>query len=830
MAEFDSAERVSTYLEEYDTDVMTGDRDKRMYLYYQLVNSMKRADRIDIIVSFLMESGVKMLLKDLDQAMKRGAKIRILTGNYLGITQPSALYLIKHELGENVDLRFYSEKGRSFHPKSYIFHYVDHSDIYIGSSNISKSALTSGIEWNYRFSSYKDPENYEKFYKTFEDLFENHSIVVDDEELKRYSKSWHRPAAFKDLDRYDQNEENEDTKVRLLFEPRGAQIEALCALENSRAEGATKGIVQAATGVGKTYLAAFDSKNYQKVLFVAHREEILKQAAVSFKNVRNSDDYGFFYGGEKTWDKSVIFASVATLGRQEYLTAKYFAPDYFDYIVIDEFHHAVNDQYMRIVNYFKPQFLLGLTATPERMDGRNIYEICDYNVPYEISLTEAINKGMLVPFRYYGIYDETDYSGIHPVHGHYEEKDLNGIYVGNAHRYDLIYKYYKKYGSKRALGFCCSRVHAEEMAKEFCKRGIPAVAVYSNADGVYSEDRSTAIEKLKSGEIRVIFSVDMLNEGVDIIAVDMVMFLRPTESPIVFFQQLGRGLRRSAGKEYLNVLDFIGNYEKAGNVRKFLTGKAYSIDRMHEFLEKEELPDDCIVDFDMRLIDLFAEMDKKHLKIKEQIVKEYFRIKENLGHRPSRMDLFTYMDDDIYRFTISHPKDNVFKDYLGFLRETGEINEAENFLVDGIAKEFLNVLETTNMTKVYKMPVLMAFYNNGDMRLNVTDEQLLVSWKAFFDQNGNWKDLDKNMSYEKYKSISNKAHLKKILTMPVHFLQESGKGFFVKRDGFAISLKSELERYIENPAFVEQMKDLIEYRVMDYYQRRYRNDRLHNGI
>ena len=830
MAEFDSAERVSTYLEEYDTDVMTGDRDKRMYLYYQLVNSMKRADRIDIIVSFLMESGVKMLLKDLDQAMKRGAKIRILTGNYLGITQPSALYLIKHELGENVDLRFYSEKGRSFHPKSYIFHYVDHSDIYIGSSNISKSALTSGIEWNYRFSSYKDPENYEKFYKTFEDLFENHSIVVDDEELKRYSKSWHRPAAFKDLDRYDQNEENEDTKVRLLFEPRGAQIEALCALENSRAEGATKGIVQAATGVGKTYLAAFDSKNYQKVLFVAHREEILKQAAVSFKNVRNSDDYGFFYGGEKTWDKSVIFASVATLGRPEYLTAKYFVPDYFDYIVIDEFHHAVNDQYMRIVNYFKPQFLLGLTATPERMDGRNIYEICDYNVPYEISLTEAINKGMLVPFRYYGIYDETDYSGIHPVHGHYEEKDLNGIYVGNAHRYDLIYKYYKKYGSKRALGFCCSRVHAEEMAKEFCKRGIPAVAVYSNADGVYSEDRSTAIEKLKSGEIRVIFSVDMLNEGVDIIAVDMVMFLRPTESPIVFFQQLGRGLRRSAGKEYLNVLDFIGNYEKAGNVRKFLTGKAYSIDRMHEFLEKEELPDDCIVDFDMRLIDLFAEMDKKHLKIKEQIVKEYFRIKENLGHRPSRMDLFTYMDDDIYRFTISHPKDNVFKDYLGFLRETGEINEAENFLVDGIAKEFLNVLETTNMTKVYKMPVLMAFYNNGDMRLNVTDEQLLVSWKAFFNQNGNWKDLDKNMSYEKYKSISNKAHLKKILTMPVHFLQESGKGFFVKRDGFAISLKSELERYIENPAFVEQMKDIIEYRVMDYYQRRYRNDRLHNGI
>lgn len=189
MAEFITAENLGDVVwEEYSTDVMTGDRNKGMYLYYQLVGSMRKAERIDIIVSFLMESGVKMLLKELDRAMTRGAKIRILTGNYLGITQPSALYLIKHELGAHVDLRFYNEKGRSFHPKSYIFHYADRSDIYIGSSNISRSALTSGIEWNYRFSSRKDPDNYKKFYDTFEDLFENHSIVIDDEELRRYAK------------------------------------------------------------------------------------------------------------------------------------------------------------------------------------------------------------------------------------------------------------------------------------------------------------------------------------------------------------------------------------------------------------------------------------------------------------------------------------------------------------------------------------------------------------------------------------------------------------------------------------------------------------------
>ena len=302
------------------TDVMTGDQNKRMYLYCQLVKSIRQAKQIDIIVSFLMESGVKMLLKDLNLALNRGAKIRILTGNYLGITQPSALYMIKRELGDQVELRFYNEKNRSFHPKSYIFHYENYSEIYIGSSNISRSALTSGIEWNYRFSSHKDPENYEKFFQTFEDLFENHSIVIDDQELKNYSKNWHKPAAARDLERYDQCEEDQDTKVRMLFEPRGAQIEALCALENSRAEGATKGLVQAATGVGKTYLAAFDSKDYKRVLFVAHREEILKQAAVSFRNVRDSEDYGFFTGQEKTVDKSVIFASVATLGQTKYLS------------------------------------------------------------------------------------------------------------------------------------------------------------------------------------------------------------------------------------------------------------------------------------------------------------------------------------------------------------------------------------------------------------------------------------------------------------------------------------------------------------------------------
>ena len=826
MVEYDFGEGTNSYVIT-PTDVMTGDRNRRMQLYYQLIRSISGAKRIDIIVSFLMESGVRMLLKDLKRALDRGVSVRILTGNYLGITQPSALYLIKHTLGDRVDLRFYNESERSFHPKAYIFHYEGSSEIFIGSSNISRSALTSGIEWNYRFSSRKDPENYATFFRTFEDLFENHSVRIDDEELRKYSKNWHRPAATKDLDRYDESEESQDpdTKVRMLFEPRGAQIEALCALENARAEGAVKGLVQAATGVGKTYLAAFDSQGYDRVLFVAHREEILKQAASSFRNVRGSDEYGFFDGKTKCTDKPVIFASVATLGSAQYLNERYFPADYFQYIVVDEFHHAVTDQYRRIVDYFKPEFLLGLTATPERMDGRSIYEICDYNVPYEISLKEAINKGMLVPFHYYGIYDDTDYTSLHVVRGRYDEKELNETYLGNVHRHEMIYKHYCKYGSRRAIGFCCSREHAEEMAEDFSQRGIPAAAVYSGEQGKYALERASAIQKLNEGTLRVIFSVDMFNEGVDIAALDMVMFLRPTESPIVFLQQLGRGLRTFRGKQYLNVLDFIGNYEKAGRVRFYLTGQTASAGRTSYMPSSAEYPDDCLVDFDMRLIELFEQMEKEHRRVQDMLRDEYYRIRELLEHRPTRLELFTYMDADIYQMVISRSNINPFKRYLEYLHDLNELTPGERNLWHTIGREFIGLIETTTMTKVYKMPVLMAFYNKGQMRMAVTEEQLLASWKEFFGNGTNWKDLDRGITYAQYKAIPDRDHVKKILQMPVHFLQESGKGFFVQKEGYALALREELESVIQDPAFVGHVKDVIEYRTMDYYQRRYAEQR-----
>lgn len=805
-------------------EVMTGGRDKNRFLLYQLRLSMLKAEQIDIIVSFLMESGVRLILDDLKQALERGVKVRILTGNYLGITQPGALYLIKDKLGDRVDIRFYNEKGRSFHPKAYIFHYEDGGEIYIGSSNLSKSALTSGIEWNYHFDNRRDEHNFRQFYHTFEDLFYNHSIIINDQVLKQYSKEWKKPAVQRDLERYD-NLGNEVNAVG-IFEPRGAQIEALYALKSSRREGAGKGLVYAATGIGKTYLAAFDSQDYEKVLFVAHREEILKQAAESFRNVRHSDDYGFFTGQEKSAGKSVIFASVSTLGKPAYLNGRYFPRDYFDYIVIDEFHHAVTDQYKRIMDYFRPQFMLGLTATPDRMDGRNIYELCDYNVPYQISLRDAVNKGLLVPFHYYGIFDETvDYSRIHIVKGKYVEEELTKELLVNR-RYELIYKHYMKYRSEKALGFCCSRKHTEEMAKEFSLRSIPAAAVYSDSDGEYAQERSEAIRKLRDGEIKVIFSVDMFNEGLDISEIDMVMFLRPTESPVVFLQQLGRGLRKSRNKEYLNVLDFIGNYEKAGSAPFLLSERPYASAEAERMLQQDfEYPDDCVVDFDMRLIDLFQEMAKKRAKKEERVRGEYFRIKEQLdGRVPTRMELFTYMEDEIFQLCGSL-KNSPFKHYLRYLEGVNELGERERIIFQGIGNEFLELLETTQMSKSYKMPVLMAFYNNGDVKTAIGEEDIYRSYMEFYHTANNWKDLEKDKGTSDFKSWDKKRCVSEALKNPVKFLMQSGNGFFVQEEGAVLALNPQVHEAVRLDGFAEQMKDVIEYRSMEYYWKRYEREK-----
>ena len=795
---------------------ITGDKD---HIYPKLKQSFKTATTIDIIVSFLMESGVKLLLQDLKEALNRGVKIRILTGNYLKITQPQALYLLKSELKDKVDLRFYNNPNKSFHPKAYMFHNPIDSEIYIGSSNISRGALTSSIEWNYRFLKSAAPNDFKVFYDTFEDLFNNHSLIITDEVLKDYSKQWTRPNIYKDIEKEEIKEEN----VINIFEPRGAQIEALYSLEKSREEGFDKGLVVAATGIGKTYLAAFDSAKYNRVLFVAHREEIIKQAAQSFKNVRNSDDIGFFYSNQKDTKNSFIFALVQTLGKEQYLNEEYFSKDYFDYIIVDEFHHAVSSNYKKIIDYFTPKFLLGLTATPERLDSKDVFALCDYNMVYEVRLKDAINKGWLVPFRYYGIYDETvNYEDIDYKNGKYDDKQLEEALMLNK-RGEVILNHYLKYNSKRAIGFCTSRHHAEYMAKVFNENNIPSAAVYSAEKGEYSEDRNIALSKLTSGELKVIFSVDMFNEGLDVPAIDMVMFLRPTQSPTIFLQQLGRGLRKFKDKKYLNVLDFIGNYKKANLVPFLLSGKEYSASECKKNKQGDyEFPEECIVDFDFRIIDIFKKQAEREMKVKDKVKEQFEVVSQMLGYRPSRVELFTYIDDEVYQ-NIRSKAMNPFSNYLEYIKENDKLTHDEEILYNSRGREFINMIETTSMSKTYKMPVLLAFYNYGDIKMEISEDDIYKSFYNFYRKGSNKVDMLKDKGTREFETWDKKKYVSLANNNPIKFLLKTHGEFFKEKEQCLIALQDDLKDIISNEAFKKHMKDSIDFRVESYYKNRFFN-------
>ena len=795
---------------------ITGDKD---HIYPKLKQSFKTATTIDIIVSFLMESGVKLLLQDLKEALNRGVKIRILTGNYLKITQPQALYLLKSELKDKVDLRFYNNPNKSFHPKAYMFHNPIDSEIYIGSSNISRGALTSSIEWNYRFLKSTAPNDFKVFYDTFEDLFNNHSLIITDEVLKDYSKQWTRPNIYKDIEKEESKEDN----VINIFEPRGAQIEALYSLEKSREEGFDKGLVVAATGIGKTYLSAFDSAKYNKILFVAHREEIIKQAAQSFKNVRNSDDIGFFYSNQKDTKNSFIFALVQTLGKEQYLNEEYFSKDYFDYIIVDEFHHAVSSNYKKIIDYFTPKFLLGLTATPERLDSKDVFALCDYNMVYEVRLKDAINKGWLVPFRYYGIYDETvNYEDIDYKNGKYDDKQLEEALMLNK-RGEVILNHYLKYNSKRAIGFCTSRHHAEYMAKVFNENNIPSAAVYSGEKGEYSEERNIALSKLTSGELKVIFSVDMFNEGLDVPAIDMVMFLRPTQSPTIFLQQLGRGLRKFKDKKYLNVLDFIGNYKKANLVPFLLSGREYSASECKKNKQGDyEFPEECIVDFDFKIIDIFKKQAEREMKVKDKVKEQFEVVSQMLGYRPSRVELFTYIDDEVYQ-NIRSKAMNPFSNYLEYIKENDKLTHDEEILYNSRGREFINMIETTSMSKTYKMPVLLAFYNYGDVKMEISEDDIYKSFYNFYRKGSNKVDMLKDKGTREFETWDKKKYVSLANNNPIKFLLKTHGEFFKEKEQCLIALQDDLKDIISNEAFKKHMKDSIDFRVESYYKNRFFN-------
>lgn len=530
---------------------------KGMKLYTELQKEIVSADEIRLMVSFIKKHGLALILPQLKEFTNRGGKLKIITTTYMQATDYEAV--IQLVALKNTEIKItYDTTSERLHAKAYIFlRNTGFNTAYIGSSNISEQALDTGAEWNVKVTQMEQPRMMKTIQYAFDASWwaEGYETFVDGRDNERLKTA---------LDEKADNE-IDFTTLKGLIRPFDYQQEILERLQVEReVRGHWRNLVVAATGTGKTVMAAYDYKAFAekheraRLLFIAHREEILRQSMLTFRQVLSNYNFGErWYGGEEPANYEYVFASKDTLNNR--LDTLQLPADYYDYMVIDEVHHVTASSYRKILDYFTPKVLLGLTATPERMDGEDITQDFDGTISAEIRLDDALNKGLLAPFCYYGITDSVDYSEVSWDRGHYVASELSRIYSYNDSRTAVILQSLQKYLTNirnvRALCFCVDQQHAKYMASKFTLCGLKADVLTSEN----AQMRTVLYNRLRRKEINYLFVVDMFNEGIDIPEVDTILFLRPTESITVFIQQFGRGLRKAEGKTHVDILDYVGN-------------------------------------------------------------------------------------------------------------------------------------------------------------------------------------------------------------------------------------------------------------------------------
>ncbi|TVX99399.1 DUF3427 domain-containing protein [Paenibacillus cremeus] len=643
--------------------LITNSNADAIQLFKALKYELMTADQAYFMVSFIRWSGLQLLLRSIDDFRRENPnkKIKILTSTYLKITEPKALRRLQ-EL-PNIETKVFDSGNVSFHTKAYLFERASslHTAI-IGSSNLTYSALKTGHEWNVKLPGDSLHSIYASAITAFHKYWNDpKAIPLNPELIDSYDKEYSNKkimlvnpyVAAQHVDIVEKIAPSEETEV--LIHPNKMQNEALRALYETRKNNHHKAVVIAATGTGKTYLSAFDVKSFaaKTMLFIAHRDEILESSKDTFRRVFGANDlYGKLTGTVKEGNKPFLFSTVQTLSRDEVLCQ--YSPDHFDYIVVDEFHHAEAATYKKVLDHFKPKFLLGLTATPERMDGRDVLALCEHNVVYEIRLRDALEEGLLTPFRYFGLGDPTiNYEEIGTQsNGQFIENEL--VRALNTHeRVDYVVDMIHKFGHDglhmRALGFCASIEHAQYMSQELNQRGF-STGYLTGHDT--PEQRQQLIRRLEDDgdPLQIIFTVNIFNEGVDIPKVNLVLFLRPTESATIFIQQLGRGLRKVQGKEYVTILDFIGNYQKSFIVPLALSGqhnhKAFDRDSLRVAIETEfaDLPDGCFVDLEeVSRKQILEKIESIRMDRDLMLMDLYNQFRKELGHSPEIED-FLYFD------------------------------------------------------------------------------------------------------------------------------------------------------------------------------------------
>lgn len=665
-------------------------------------------DAVDVVVSFVMRSGLQLLDEALQDAIERGAAVRILTTDYLGLTEREALARLLDMAGDSfgmLQVRIFHDPATSFHPKAYLFSSRKTGDALavVGSSNLSRSGLAGGVEWNVSV------DDAEPMLQRFDELWDDpRSIDLTDEWLRTY-----RPTRDKTV---PITVEIDEAPVQPVT-PRPIQQEALRRLEETRAEGFEAGLVVLATGLGKTWLAAFDTARpqFQRVLFVAHREEILRQSRDVFRQVQPDGELGLYYGKEKQANARIVFASVQTLSGH----LQSFDPDEFDYIVVDEFHHAAAASYRKVIDYFRPQFLLGLTATPDRMDGADLLALCADNLVYDCGLLEGIDRKELVPFHYWGVPDPVDFEPIPWRGGRFETKQLVEA-VETHERAERAYEEWLARRGERTLAFCVTTSHADFMAEYFSRLGVRCASVHS---GATTAPRHESIDALRAGELQVVFAVDLFNEGLDVPEIDTVLMLRPTESPIVFLQQLGRGLRTLPGKERLHVVDFIGNHRSfLSKPRTLLSLGARQVPSNAKLIAALEsgdfgLPPGCAVEYDLEVVDMLRELGKTSGRAG---LAEYCRsYAEEEGARPSATQAH-HAGFNLASVRSAHGS------WLGLLDDLGLLSEMERAVL-GHAGDVLDQFEKAQVNKSYKLVTLRALLHDGALRTGASVSQVAAT-------------------------------------------------------------------------------------------------------
>lgn len=720
--------------------------------------------------AFITEDMLVPLKAVLEDLRKKNVSGILITGDYLGFNSPKVFEeLLKIP---NLEVRLASDSA--FHAKSYYFNHGDYQTAIIGSANFTRSAMLKNYEWALKVSSSENAELTKQLHLQLNDLYD-HSCLLTNAWLDEYRKVWKKTSRI------------QVKNISQKIVPNKMQKAALKNLNNLVASGAKRALVVSATGTGKTYLGAFAVKNYRpkKFLYLVHRRQIAKKSLASFRKViaEKSAEFSLFSGQNKNLNAKYIFATMQTLAQDDVL--KRIDPQEFDYILIDEAHRSASPSYQKILQHFKPKFLLGMTATPERMDNQDVFKIFNYNLAYEIRLQDALEEKMLVPFHYVGVEDyEED--------GQIIDETSNLRYLTADTRVKYILKemdYYGYCGQKaRGLVFCSRQEEARILAEKFTKLGHPALSL-TNTDSEAA--RKNAVKMLEEGKLEYIVTVDLFNEGIDIPSLNQIVMLRNTQSSIVFIQQLGRGLRKSPGKDFVTVLDFIGNYQNNYLIPLALNDD-YSGDK--DLAKSEVIAPSFIglstINFNqIAEARILASLEKIKLDSMKNLRKTYQDLKQKIGRVPLLVDF----ENDHHTGALAFINSNI-DNYGQFLQKMGEeldLNEKEDQLLTFVTKEL------ASGKRVHELLLLQLLLTGP-----ITRQEYLAELKkaGAYVNDQVLTSIEQILSLDFFDVKMGKKNKKKLY----------GNCSLIKisEDG-GYTLSNDLKTYLENPDFNQLFNDAV---------------------